>query len=159
MELSKAGFATVGDLLGKNRFKNAATEAMRIASHANRYLSETEPWKLKEDPARRDTVLHTALQVVSDVNTMMTPFLPHSAQKIHEALGGEGVWAAQPEIREVSEEGNADYPVLMGDYASEQAEWGSRPVRAGTPLAKPKPLFGKLDAELAETGPEWAPIV
>ena len=51
------------------------------------------------DPARRDTVLHTALQVVSDANTLLTPFLPHAAQKVHEALGGTGVWAAQPEIR------------------------------------------------------------
>ncbi len=159
LDASKAAFGTVGELLGKNKFKNAITEAMRIASLANGYLSETEPWKLKDDPERRDTVLHTALQVVQDVNTMMTPFLPHSAQKIHEALGGEGTWAAQPEIREVSEEGNDDYPVLMGDYASEQAAWESRPVRAGTPLAKPKPLFGKLDAELAETGPAWAPII
>ncbi|NLW06328.1 MAG: methionine--tRNA ligase, partial [Pseudomonadaceae bacterium] len=102
--------------------------------------------------------LHTALQVVSDVNTMLTPFLPHASQQVFEALGGEGVWAAQPEIREVSEEGNADYPVIMGEYANQQASWESRPVRAGQPLAKPSPLFAKLDEKLGETGPEWAPI-
>ena len=72
LETSKAGFSEVGELLRRNKFKIAITEAMRIAGAANRYLSETEPWKLKDDPARRDTVLHTALQVVSDVNTLLT---------------------------------------------------------------------------------------
>ena len=129
---------------------------MRVVGAANKYLSDTEPWKLKADPARRDTVLHTALQVVSDANTMLTPFLPHAAQKVHEALGGEGVWAAQPEIRTVSEEGGPDYPVLMGDYADEQAAWESRPIKPGTPLAKPTPLFAKLDEKLGETGPDFA---
>jgi len=149
-------FETVGGLLGRSRFKQAISEAMRLVQSANRYLSETEPWKLKDDPARRDTVLHTALQVVSDANTMLTPFLPHASQKVFEALGGSGVWAALPEIRTVSEEGGPDYPVLMGDYANEQAVWASRPIVAGTPLVKPTPLFTKLDEELGRTGPEFA---
>ena len=54
--------------------------------------------------------------MVSDANTLLTLFLPHAAQQIHQALGGTGVWAAQPEIREVSEEGGPDYPVIMGDH-------------------------------------------
>jgi len=151
-------YDVVGELLGRNRFKAAISEAMRLVQSANRYLSETEPWKLKDDPARRDTVLHTALQVVWDANTLLTPFLPHAAQKVFEALGGEGVWAAQPEIRTVSEDGGPDYPVLMGDYADEQARWESRAIVPGTPLVKPTPLFTKLDEELGRTGPSWAPI-
>ena len=78
----------MGALLGRNRFKLAMTEAMRVIGAANKYLSDTEPWKLAGDPGRRDTVLHTALQVVSDANTLLTPFLPHASQKVHEALGG-----------------------------------------------------------------------
>ncbi|MCW2811776.1 MAG: metG [Friedmanniella sp.] len=151
-------FGTVGDLLARNRFKAAISEGMRVAGAANKYLSDTEPWKLKDDPVRRDTVLHTALQVVSDVNTLLTPFLPHAAQKVHEALGGEGVWAAQPEVREVSEEGGPDYPVIMGEYAAEQARWASRPIPVGSPLVKPTPLFTKLDEKLGATGPDWASI-
>ena len=57
-------------LLGRNRFKLAITEAMRVVGAANKYLSDTEPWKLTGDPGRRDAVLHTALQVVSDANTL-----------------------------------------------------------------------------------------
>jgi methionyl-tRNA synthetase len=129
---------------------------MKVVSAANRYISDQEPWKLKDDPSRRDTVLNTALQVVSDANTMLTPFLPHAAQKVHQAIGREGVWAAQPEIRQVSEDGGVDYPVLMGDYAGEQARWERTPITPGTPLQKPTPLFPKLDESLGDTGPDWA---
>ena len=48
-------------------------------------------------------MLHTALQVVDDAKTLLTPFLPHSSQQVFAALGGQGVWAAQPEIREVTD--------------------------------------------------------
>ena len=155
---SREAFGVVGGLLGRNRFKQAISEAMRVVGSANKYLSEAEPWKLGHDPDRRDTVLHAALQVVSDANTLLTPFLPHAAQKVHEALGGEGVWAAQPEIRTVGEDGAPDYPVLMGEYAAEQARWESRPIAVGRLLAKPTPLFPKLDEKLGQTGPSWAPI-
>ena len=155
---SRAAFDTVGELLRRCRFKQAVGEAMRLAGAANKYLSDQEPWKLKDDPARRDSVLHTALQVVQDANTLLTPFLPHAAQKVHEALGGTGVWAAQPEIQQVSEEGGPDYSVLAGDYATQQAAWASRPLEVGRPLIKPTPLFAKLDEKLGQTGPEWAPV-
>jgi methionyl-tRNA synthetase len=155
---SAGAFTTVGNLLERCRFKAAITESMRVVSLANKYLSEQEPWKLKGDPERRDTVLNTALQVVSDANTMLTPFLPHASQKIHEALGGTGVWAAQPDMVTVDEEGGPSYPVLTGDYTAQQARWTSTPLPVGRPLDKPSPLFTKLDDTLGETGPSWAPI-
>ncbi|WP_367132534.1 methionine--tRNA ligase [Saccharothrix sp. HUAS TT1] len=161
LELSRKAFDVVGAHLRRSRFKQASSEAMKVVGAANRYLSDQEPWKLKDDPERRDTVLHTALQVVQDANALLTPFLPHSAQKVHEALGGTGVWAAQPELTEVADLDVPDreYPVLTGDYAAERATWASTPIEVGRPLAKPAPLFAKLDPELGETGPEWAPIV
>jgi methionyl-tRNA synthetase len=155
---SAGAFTTVGNLLERCRFKAAISESMRVVSLANKYLSEQEPWKLKGDPERRDTVLNTALQVVSDANTLLTPFLPHASQRIHEALGGEGTWAAQPDMVEVDEEGAPSYPVLTGDYTAQQARWTSTPLPVGRPLVKPSPLFTKLDDTLGETGPSWAPI-
>ena len=150
-------FTTVGEHIEARRFKAGITEAMRIVGLANKYISDEEPWKKKDDPARRDTILFVALQAVTDCNTLLTPYLPHAAQKIFEALGNEGVWAAQPEIVEVTDE-DLTYPTLQGDYAAELATWAHRPITPGTPLAKPTPLFRKLDASLAETGPSWAPI-
>ncbi len=168
LRASEQAFTTVGDLLSRSRFKAASGEAMRVAGLANKYISESEPWKLGGDPERQATVLHTALQVVDDAKTLLTPFLPHSAQKVFEALGGNGVWAAQPEVREVTDfnddvegvgvPGVVDYPVITGDYAAEQAVWSRRDIEVGRPLIKPTPLFTKLDPKLGETGPPWAPL-
>jgi methionyl-tRNA synthetase len=158
--LSRNAFTVVGENLRRAKFRAAMSDVMRVAQAANKYLSDQEPWKRKDDPERRDTILNTALQVVSDVNTMFTPFLPHSAQKVHEALGGTGVWAAQPRIDEVDDLDLPDrrYPILTGDYKTEQARWESVPIEVGRPLDKPTPLFAKLDPGLGETGPEFAPI-
>ncbi len=101
---TRAGFATVGDLLATHRQKQAVTEAMRVVGEANKYLSDQEPWKLRTaDPERMGTVLHVAAQAVSDCRTLLSPFLPHSAQTVHEALGGTGTVSPMPQIREVDD--------------------------------------------------------
>ena len=171
LDNARAAFATTGELLRCSHFKAAIGEAMRVVAAANKYLSDTSPWKLgdsADDKQRQATILHTALQVVDDAKTLMTPFLPHSSQQVFAALGGNGVWAAQPEIRTVTDfaddvEGVGapearNYPVLTGDYATQQAVWARRDIVVGRPLAKPTPLFTKLDPGLGETGPDWAPI-
>jgi methionyl-tRNA synthetase len=147
---ARDAFGTVGSLIGRHRQKQAITEAMRVVAEANRYLSDQAPWKLKDDKDRMGTVLHVALQVVSDANTLLTPFLPHAAQKIHELLGGTGVHAPMPEIREVEDlDGGPGYPVLTGDYTV-GARWESVPLEAGRPIAPPKPVFRKLDPSIVE---------
>jgi methionyl-tRNA synthetase len=168
LQASAQAFTGVGELLGRSRFKQAMGEAMRVVSLANKYISDTEPWKLGGDPERQATVLHTALQVVDDAKTLLTPFLPHSSQGVFEALGGEGIWAAQPTIEQVTDfdddvEGVGvpevrEYPVITGNYQDQLAVWERRDIAVGTRLSKPVPLFAKLDPKLGETGPEWAPI-
>ncbi len=158
LEASRVAFDTVGELWGQCKFKAATSEVMRVVGLANKYISESEPWKLKDDPERRNTILHVALQVVQDCNTMFTPLLPHAAQKVFEALGGEGTWAAQPDLVEVSGRDGETHPVLTGDYTGQLAAWASTPIAVGTPLAKPTPIFRKLDEKLGQTGPSWAPL-
>ena len=101
LESSKAAFATVGAHLGRSQQKAAITEAMRVVGEANKYLSDQAPWKLKDDPARRDSVLHVALQLVDDAKALLTPFLPASCDEVDRMLGGTTPWAGQPELREV----------------------------------------------------------
>jgi methionyl-tRNA synthetase len=150
---SKAAFATVGDLLGRSRQKAALGEVMGVVGSANKYLSDMEPWKLRStDPERMASVLHVALQVVDDAKTMLTPFLPSSSAKVHAALGGEGRWAAMPELVEVDEEtavGSPSYSVLTGDYDT-GARWESTPLEAGRPIAAPTPVFTKLDPSVVD---------
>jgi methionyl-tRNA synthetase len=147
---SAAAFSAVGDALGRSRFKVAVSEAMRTLSDANKYLSEQAPWKLREsDPDRMRTICHVALQLVDDGKTLLTPFLPGSSQKVFEMLGGTGVWSEMPRIDEVDEEGGAGYPVITGQYQT-AARWQSAPIRPGTALAPPTPLFAKLDPSVAD---------
>jgi methionyl-tRNA synthetase len=150
IQRSRDAFGNVGAALSRSRFKAAITEAMRTLADANKYLSEQAPWKLREsDPERMRTILHVALQLVDDGKTLLTPFLPRSSQKVYEMLGGSGSWSGMPRIEEVSEDGGAPYPVITGDYG-DAARWEPAPVRPGTPLALPSPLFAKLDPGVAD---------
>jgi methionyl-tRNA synthetase len=146
----RAGFESVGRLIEAHRQKAAIGEAMRIVAEVNKYISESAPWKLKDDPDRMGTILYVALQAVSDCNTLLTPFLPHAAQKIHELLGGTGVHAPMPSIVEVSDlDSGPDYPILTGDY-SVGARWEPVELPAGRALAAPTPVFRKLDPKIVD---------
>ena len=173
LDLAERTFAEAGEELSAAKFKNAITKIMHVVGEANAYIADQEPWKLAKDETQRErlaTVLWTALQVVSDCNAMLTPFLPHTAQKVHETLGRDGIWAATPRVEEVTDDEDLEligtglpekgqsYTVITGDYTTQQATWGRVDVAPGTKLEKPQPLIAKLDPELGETGPEWAPV-
>jgi methionyl-tRNA synthetase len=143
-------FGTVGGLIERHRQKAAITEAMRVVGEANKYLSDQAPWKIKDDPVRLGTILHTVLQAINDCNTLLTPFLPHAAQKIHELLGGQGVKAPMPRIEEVGDlDGGPGYPILTGDYTG-TPKWEPTPVTVGAAIAPPTPVFRKLDPSIVE---------
>ncbi len=146
-------FGTVGGLLARSRQKAAIGEVMGLVGAANKYLSDMEPWKLKNgDPERMMSVLHVALQVVDDVKTLLTPFLPSSSSKVHAMLHGDERWAGMPELVEVDEAtavGTPSYSVLTGDYDT-GARWESVPLPVGRPLAAPTPVFVKLDSSVVE---------
>ena len=93
-------FTTVGDLLARQRIKAATAEAMRAVGEVNAYVSRTEPFKLKGDDQRERlaTVLHTLIQCVSDLNTILAPVLPHAANRVHAVLGGRGQFMPMPVI-------------------------------------------------------------
>jgi methionyl-tRNA synthetase len=148
---AESGFDTVGGLIARHRQKQAIGEAMRVAMEANGYLSQQAPWKLRtEDPDRMRTVLHVTAQVVDDCNRLLAPFLPHSSQRVHEALGRSGAVSPGPEIREVDDlDGGPGYPVLTGDY-SDQSPWSRVSIMPGTPLQPPTPIFTKLDPSIVD---------
>jgi methionyl-tRNA synthetase len=83
---------------------------------------------------------------------MLAPFLPHSAQLVHEALGGSGTFAPMPRIAEVEDLDRADrsYPVIEGDYSAQQGTWHRHDVVPGTPVPEPSPIFTKLDDAIVE---------
>jgi methionyl-tRNA synthetase len=149
-----AAFDTVGGLLARQRVKAAVAEAMRTVGEVNKYVTDTEPFKLKGDDQRERlaTVLHTLVQCVSDLNTILSPFLPHSANAVHAAIGGSGQFMPMPVVQEVSgldDDVDRSYPVVTGEYTGTPA-WESRPVEVGAAVVKPTPIFTKLDESVIE---------
>jgi methionyl-tRNA synthetase len=95
---------------------------MGLAGVLNRYLDEAAPWKsLKTEPERAATSLWTALQVIGALRVLTAPYLPFSAQQLHEYLGE--------------------------DSSVHELPWAPRELPAGRALLPPHPLFRKLDDE------------
>ncbi len=80
----------VEKLLDQFKFREAQKEAMNLARIGNRYLAETEPWKLaKSDLSRVATILNLSLQLVANLSIAFEPFLPFSSKKLREMLAYE----------------------------------------------------------------------
>ena len=164
LDAIEAGFDTVGGLIAQHRQKAALAEAMRLVGEANKYVADTQPFKLKgQDPATQErlaTVLHTLAQAVADLNLMLSPFLPHAANDVDRVMGGAGEVAPMPRVEEVAEldpqvlpeafEGRSGYPVITGDYTGAPS-WGRHQVVVGTPVGRPTPVFTKLDESVVDT--------
>jgi len=120
-----AALESVGASIETVRLREAINGAMGLAREANRYIDTQAPWKqVKEDKGEAARTLFTTLYAISALKTALYPFLPFTAQKLHEALG------------------------LVGNV--ETMEWSvERPI-PGTPLPQPVPLFTKLEDSVAD---------
>ena len=77
----------VETLLDQYKFREAQKEAMNLARIGNRYITETEPWKVwKTDPERVKTILHVCLQLTANLSIAFEPFLPFSSARLREML-------------------------------------------------------------------------
>lgn len=75
------------NLLDNFKFRDAQKEAMNLARIGNKYLAETEPWKLaKTDMERTATILHIGLQIAANLAIAFEPFLPFSSAKLRTML-------------------------------------------------------------------------
>ena len=73
-------------------FREALKEAMNIARIGNRYLQETEPWKVaKTDPERVKTILNVAIQICANIAIAFEPFLPFMSEKLLRMLNGDKI--------------------------------------------------------------------
>ena len=150
LALTREAFETVGEALSAAHFRAALTAALQLARETNRYLELKAPWfRIKEDRQAAGTTLYVALQVINNLKTLLAPFLPFSAEKLHRYLGYERPLFGEQRIEEVTSEGKR-YPVLRYDPASAEGQWAYSELPAGQPLSKPKPLFRKLDPKVAE---------
>ena len=146
------GFAPVGGLIERHRQK-----AAHQRGDAGRRRGEQVPLRpgAVEAQARTRTgwrhVLHVALQAVDDCNTLLTPFLPHSAQTVHELLGGTGSGAAcrgsTRSTTSTAAPATRSSPATTTPRRALGVTRRSRPARRCRP---PTPVFTKLDPSVVE---------
>ncbi len=108
----------------KHRYKEALAELMKLSALGNKYLAETEPWKLvKEDEERVKTIMNIALQITSALAILSEPFLPETSGKLKEMMNLSG---------------------LSWENLSEEN------IQAGHQINKPSLLFERLDDVVVE---------
>ena len=107
------------------RFREAQVELMNLARLGNKYLADTEPWKLaKTDMSRVETILNIALQLTASLTIVAEPFMPFSSQKLGKML---------------------NFPTLTWEKAG-----NSDLLAAGHQLGTPELLFEKLEDDIIE---------
>ena len=107
------------------RFREATANFMDLARVGNKYLAETEPWKLaKTDLARVGTILNLSLQIAATLAVVSEPFLPFTSRKLKDMLG-------------------------VGELTWHQAG-GKEVVKAGAPITDAPLLFEKIEDAVIE---------
>ena len=110
----------IGRSIENYRFREALAELMNLARFGNKYLTETEPWKLiKTDPEYTQTVLNISLQICANLAILCQPFVPFTAQKLSAML--------HLDADKWNQAGNAEL------------------ISSGTMLEKPELLFEKIE--------------
>jgi len=83
---------SVESYLDTFRFRDALKEAMNLARIGNKYLADTEPWKVaKTDMARVETIMNISLQITANLAIAFEPFLPFSAAKIRKFINKDNL--------------------------------------------------------------------
>jgi methionyl-tRNA synthetase len=146
----EGGFDTVGDLLAACKFRAALGEAMALARESNVYLDRKAPWfQIKEDRPAAATTVYVILRTVDNLKTLFAPFLPHTAQQLHEYLGYDGQLFGRQYVIEVEEE-TRGHEALTYDHSGAIGTWASSQLAPGQALRRPAPLFKKLDESLID---------
>ena len=107
--------ATLEKYLDTFRFRDAQKEAMNLARIGNKYLADTEPWKLaKTDMARVATILNLSLQITANLAIAFEPFLPFMSKKLRAILGmHEFSWNALGSVDILSAGATIGQPELL----------------------------------------------
>ena len=114
----------IGKKIEKYKFKEALQELMNLARLGNKYLADTEPWKLKKlNEKRTETIINITLQIAVSLSVLSEPFLPFSSKKLKEVLN-------------------------ISDLNWEQAS--NENLSAGMKINKPILLFSKIEDEVIE---------
>ena len=113
----------VEKLLDNFKFRDAQKEAMNLARLGNKYLADTEPWKIvKTDKDRVATILNISLQIAANLSIVFEPFLPFSSEKLRDLLNLETFdWNNLGSIELLKPQLQLKKPVLLFDKIEDSA--------------------------------------
>ncbi len=157
--------ATFPERIGRSietyRFREALAEMMNLARLGNKYLTDTEPWKLvKSDPERTATVMNLSLQICANLAVLCAPFLPFTADKMHRIMNLQALGWKDAGRADILMEGHQiDQPELLFEQISDetiqaqvdklQATKAQNELNAWKPAEVKAPVtiddFGKMD--------------
>ncbi|MCR4811156.1 MAG: methionine--tRNA ligase [Bacteroidales bacterium] len=121
-----AEIAKYPELIGRSienyRFREAVGEMMDLARLGNKYLTETEPWKLiKSDPERTATVMNLSLQICANLAVLSAPFLPFTADKMHRIMNLQALGWQDAGRTDILMEGHQiDKPELLFEQIADE---------------------------------------
>ena len=117
IEELKAAPDYISASVDKYRFREALSRYMELARAGNKYLADTEPWKLiKEDKERVGTILNLSLQIVANLAILGEPFLPDTSQKIFNMISlNKSFWAQAGGYKLLAVGHQLNKPVLLFD--------------------------------------------
>jgi methionyl-tRNA synthetase len=132
------------------KLRAALSEAFRLATAVNVYLDEQAPWTaIKTNRDAAATTVYTAIKAIDNLKVLLSPFLPHTCEVLHQTLGyfaplfGEQYTEKQTDNLGVHE-------VLRYRPTAIPGRWLPSQLEPGRALREPKPLFKKLEPSIAD---------
>lgn len=112
----------ISKALDNFRFREGLAEFMDLARFGNKYLAETEPWKLiKENPARVETIMNIALQIAANITIVGEPFLPKSMDRLRTMIGVDKMkWAEAGNVNILSDGHQINEPSLLFEKVEDE---------------------------------------
>ena len=113
----------IGRSIETYRLREALAEMMNLARLGNKYLTDTEPWKLvKTDPERTATVMNLSLQICANLAVLCAPFLPFTADKMHRIMNLQALGWKDAGRADILAEGHTiGTPELLFEQISDEA--------------------------------------
>jgi len=144
-----AGFVTVGERLETVQLRAALREAMGLARVVNGYLTQASWFSVvQNDKATAATTVFTALRAIDSLKVLLAPFLPFSAERLHQSLGyTEPLFGTQRLATYAEAERSHD--ALVYDAALASGTWGPSALPPGQRITWSRPLYTKLEAVVA----------
>jgi methionyl-tRNA synthetase len=132
-QIEKA-FKNTGNHLEKAQFIKAIESLHKLGYFANKYFNEKKPWKtLKTQKDEADNTIYNAIQIISALKTLLKPFLPFSACKLHNMLNLDERYDANDELAKT------------GSVTRNIDNWNFEKIPSGHKLGEPEILFAKLE--------------